>query len=44
MLKFYDQYRLSYKIIEDAGHTMNSEKADVINREMIDFLLPAENF
>ncbi|OXS52910.1 hypothetical protein B1A99_31645 [Cohnella sp. CIP 111063] len=44
MLKFYDHYRLPYKIVEDAGHTLNSEKAEVINKEMIDFLLPAQNF
>ncbi|RAJ00934.1 hypothetical protein DET54_102421 [Paenibacillus pabuli] len=37
-IKRLEDNNIMYKIIEDAGHAINHEQADVINKEIIEFL------
>lgn len=37
-IKKLEDNRMNYKIIPDAGHAINHEQADLINKEIIDFL------
>lgn len=43
ILKILDKEQLQYKIIKDAGHTLNSEFSDVTNQEVKGFLLLNKN-
>jgi pimeloyl-ACP methyl ester carboxylesterase len=38
-LALLDQYQLSYRIVEQAGHAINHEQPDVIHQEIINHLL-----
>lgn len=38
-IKRLEENRLPYKIINDAGHALNHEKANDVNKEIIDFLI-----
>lgn len=37
-IKRLEDNKLNYKIINNAGHAINHEQADVINKEIIEFL------
>lgn len=39
VIKMFDDNNLNYKIVKDAGHAINHEQAEIINREIINFLL-----
>ncbi|AEG61505.1 alpha/beta fold hydrolase [Desulforamulus ruminis] len=38
VIKILKDYNLNYKIVKDTGHTINHERPELINREIIDFL------
>lgn len=39
MLRFLESQRLRAKIVPHAGHMLNDEKADLVNREIVQFLM-----
>ncbi|MCX7709530.1 MAG: alpha/beta hydrolase [Clostridia bacterium] len=38
-IKAFQEHRLNYKIVQNAGHALNHEQADLINGEIVRFLL-----
>ncbi|MDP5272882.1 alpha/beta fold hydrolase [Chengkuizengella axinellae] len=40
--EFYKEIGLNLKIIKDAGHSINGEQPELINKEIVDFLVEKE--